>query len=211
MASFSECTTCQKCVKECPDEAISMAQPSSREFEKRLEQDHAGNAALRRALSDTIKTLAIQVSDKPVAIPAQLTAYLIPRWDDSRCIGCRECELDVCPYSVITQTLSMRPKHETADERAFLRMNPQTAGALGLSEGEFVRVESKDGFVDPMRLEITEDVDPRIVWASDGWWNMNGNINYLTDDKHTAFGSTPGFNSVLVRVTKSVVELNRIS
>jgi anaerobic selenocysteine-containing dehydrogenase len=54
-----------------------------------------------------------------------------------------------------------------------------------------------------MVLEITEDLDPRLVWSSDGWWSDDGNINLLTDDKHTAFGNTPGFNSVLVRVRKS--------
>ncbi|MFW9871158.1 MAG: molybdopterin dinucleotide binding domain-containing protein, partial [Candidatus Thorarchaeota archaeon] len=66
-----------------------------------------------------------------------------------------------------------------------------------------VDVESKRGVVKTMKLILTQDIDSRVVWSSDGWWQDDGNINLLTKDSHTAFGHTPGFNSVLVRVKRS--------
>jgi len=52
-------------------------------------------------------------------------------------------------------------------------------------------------------LLLTDDIDPRVVWTSDGWWLHDGNMNIFTQDRHTAFGHTPGFNSVLVRIVES--------
>ena len=72
---------------------------------------------------------------------------------------------------------------------------------LGAQE-QAIKHIMKLGKVEGMILELTEDLDSRIVWSSDGWWHDDGNINNLTDDKHTAFGHTPGFNSVLVKVSK---------
>ncbi|MHA2072962.1 MAG: molybdopterin dinucleotide binding domain-containing protein [Candidatus Thorarchaeota archaeon] len=87
--------------------------------------------------------------------------------------------------------------------RAYLKLHPDTAKNLGLTEGDLVSIESRRGRIDDLQLQLTEDIDPRVVWASDGWWVKDGNMNLLTDDLHTAFGHTPGFNSVLVSVTKS--------
>jgi anaerobic selenocysteine-containing dehydrogenase len=84
-----------------------------------------------------------------------------------------------------------------------LQMHPDTARRLDLGDGDRVDIESRRGAIHGILLQLTEDLDPRIVWSSDGWWADDGNINLLTDDKHTAFGSTPGFNSVLVRIVKS--------
>ena len=79
----------------------------------------------------------------------------------------------------------------------------KTAGELGLKDGDRVDVESRRGIVRNMKLELTPDIDSRVVWSSDGWWQDDGNINLLTQIRHTAFGHTPGFNSVLVRVSKA--------
>jgi predicted molibdopterin-dependent oxidoreductase YjgC len=160
-------------------------------------------ASLRRKLGQLVGDLAVQVSTDKLDIPSDITGLLIPEWDASKCIGCRECEVDVCPYDVVTETIRMQTKREAGTGRTFIRMHPTTASSLGLKDGDRVDVESKRGAVRNVRLELTEDIDPRILWSSDGWWNEDGNINYLTDDKHTAFGSTPGFNSVLVRVLPS--------
>ena len=103
---------------------------------------------------------------------------------------------------MVTETIHMPPKHMAGIHRTFLRMHPTTAQRLNLTEGDRVTVESVRGNVRNVRLELTDDIDPRIVWSSDGWWQDDGNINLLTDDKHTDFGSTPGFNSILVRVYK---------
>ncbi len=201
--SFSHCTSCRKCVEECPDEAISMAQPTPREIESGWDDQGGSRARMRMTLGSLVNHLAVSVDDKVISVPKGLNSFLVPRWDTTKCIGCRECELDVCPYSVVTKTLQMGTRKSGSSERSFLRMHPQSAQSLSLQDGDMVRVESQWGIVDPMRLEVTHDIDPRVVWASDGWWDQNGNVNLLTADKHTAFGSTPGFNSVLVRVTKS--------
>jgi predicted molibdopterin-dependent oxidoreductase YjgC len=150
-----------------------------------------------------VKGLAVTGSERVIVIPDSITGLQVPIWDLDKCIGCRECNLDICPFKVVTEPLRMPPMLQTQTHRMFLRMNPVIARGLHLCNGDLVRVESTRGSLDCVRLEVTEDIDPRVVWASDGWWDRDGNINLLTDDKHTAFGHTPGFNSVLVRVTGS--------
>jgi anaerobic selenocysteine-containing dehydrogenase len=98
----------------------------------------------------------------------------------------------------------MPTKKDSGKHRAYLRIHPQTAENLGLMDGDRIDVESRRGVVHNLKLILTSDIDPRVVWSSDGWWQDDGNINLLTDDRHTAFGHTPGFNSVLVRVKKAL-------
>ncbi|MHA2210712.1 MAG: molybdopterin-containing oxidoreductase family protein [Candidatus Thorarchaeota archaeon] len=111
------------------------------------------------------------------------------------------------PLIMITGRLrtSLHSQFTTSEvgSRAYLKLHPDTAKNLGLTEGDLVSIESRRGRIDDLQLQLTEDIDPRVVWASDGWWVKDGNMNLLTDDLHTAFGHTPGFNSVLVSVTKS--------
>ena len=203
--SFSYCTSCQKCVNECPDEAIKLVQPSTEQIQEDALQSSDSRARLRHELGSMVSELAVNLSSKQLNIPENITGLLIPQWDSTKCIGCRECQIDVCPFDVVTDPIMMPPKTQAGKNRAFLRMHPTTAVNLNLKDGEHVTVESSRGKIENLRLELTEDVDPRIVWASDGWWIEDGNVNYLTDDKHTAFGHTPGFNSVLVRVRPSIL------
>lgn len=201
--SFSHCTTCQECVKECPDEAISMSPPSLEIVRDGVKDLTDSSAKMRAELSSLVEGLAVKLSPEPIQVPDMMTALLIPTWDKTKCIGCRECELDVCPYDVVTETITMPTKSEASTRRTSLSMHPETAAELGLQTGDLVTLESRRGSLDGIRLEVTDNIDPRIVWSSDGWWDEDGNVNVLTDDKHTAFGHTPGYNSVLVRVTKS--------
>ncbi|MFW9958283.1 MAG: molybdopterin-dependent oxidoreductase [Candidatus Odinarchaeota archaeon] len=198
--SFSHCTSCKKCIEKCPEEAISFFQPNPQLLQQDADKATTSPAILRRELSTLIGELAVNLSKASINVPSEITSLLIPTWDKSRCIGCRECQIDFCPYDVVTNPILMPLMKETCINRTFLRMHPKTARDLNLTDGCRVTIESKRGSIENIRLELTEDVDPRVVWSSDGWWNHDGNINVLTDDKHTAFGHTPGFNSVLVRV-----------
>jgi anaerobic selenocysteine-containing dehydrogenase len=203
--SYAHCTTCKKCVEECPDEAISLTQPTPNVMQQNAKQAPQEQARLRKKLGELVGGLAITVTDTKIDIPADITGLLVPVWDQTKCIGCRECQIDVCPYDVVTEPIKMATKEESGKHRAFLRMHPDKAGELGLVDGDRVDVESKRGVVKNMKLEVTPDIDTRVVWSSDGWWQDDGNINILTNDLHTAFGHTPGFNSVLVRVRKSQI------
>ena len=194
--SYAHCTTCKKCVEECPDEAITLSQPSTSIMQQDVGDAPSDQAMLRKKLGELVGGLAVQVTDEQLNIPSDITGLLVPIWDPTRCIGCRECELDVCPYDVVTETIRMPTKKTAGKFRTFLQMHPTKAEELGLEEGERVNVESKRGIVKNVRLELTTDIDPRIVWSSDGWWEADGNVNNLTDDKHTAFGNTPGFNGL---------------
>jgi anaerobic selenocysteine-containing dehydrogenase len=200
--SFSHCTSCQKCIKECPDEAIILSRPSSNLIKYQDQETDTSHAELRQQLSSLIGNLAVSPSDEIINVPIEITSLLVPAWDSSRCIGCRECQIDVCPYDVVTDPIRLPARRNAETNRTFLRMHPTAAKKLNLKHGERITVRSQRGSLENIRLELTEDIDPRVVWSSDGWWNHDGNINSLTDDKHTAFGSTPGFNSVLVRVER---------
>ncbi|MFW9806388.1 MAG: molybdopterin dinucleotide binding domain-containing protein, partial [Candidatus Thorarchaeota archaeon] len=201
--SYAHCTTCKKCVEKCPDEAIILTQPSTKIMQKDAKEAPQEQAKLRRKLGELVGGLAVTITDEKIDIPANITGLLVPVWNQTKCIGCRECAIDVCPFDVVTEPIKMPTKEESGKYRAFLRMHPKTAEELGLVDGDRVDVESQRGVVKNMRLELTPDIDSRVVWSSDGWWQDDGNINILTNDMHTAFGHTPGFNSVLVSVKRS--------
>ncbi|MHA1638470.1 MAG: molybdopterin-dependent oxidoreductase [Candidatus Thorarchaeota archaeon] len=201
--SYAHCTTCQQCINDCPDEAISLTAPSPDIIHRTSDSGTEPSSKMRLTLSSLVRDLAVSVSTNPLDIPDEITGLLVPVWDPAKCIGCRNCELDSCPFDVVIEPIRMIPRELMSKNRAILRMHPYTARNLELAKDDRVCVESIRGKVDGMVLEITEELDPRLVWSSDGWWSQDGNINLLTDDKHTAFGQTPGFNSVLVRVKKS--------
>ncbi len=202
--SYAHCTTCQRCVRECPDNAISLVAPDVIQLLSTPTQIPHLQSRMRYELGRTVQSLSVQAEMRQLHVPSGVTSLLVPHWDKDRCIGCSECSLDICPYGVVTEPIRMPSRQENSGgQRAFIRMHPSTAEQLGLKNGDTVRVESRRGAIDGLRLELTDDIDPRVVWASDGWWLENGDMNILTDDRHTAFGHTPGFNSVLVRVLRS--------
>ena len=172
--------------------------PSPRQMQEDVLHSSDSKARFRHELGSVIAELAVDLSSEPLNIPQNMTAFLVPTWDLTKCIGCRECQIDVCPYDVVTDPIRMQPRINMGKNRTFLRMHPVTASSLILVDGQRVTVESLHGKLENISLELTEDIDPRVVWVSDGWWQEDGNINYLTDDKHTTFGNTPGFNSILV-------------
>ncbi|MFX0108899.1 MAG: molybdopterin dinucleotide binding domain-containing protein, partial [Candidatus Hodarchaeota archaeon] len=203
VTNYAHCTSCQECVKECLDEAIFMTPPSVEMLQEVPSDEIKSPARMRQELGEIVRGLAVSFSHEPLSIPDDITGLLVPRWDPLKCIGCRNCSQDVCPYKVVKEPINMPRLERTPLRRMLLRMHPDTATNLGLKEEDRVNIESIRGRIEGVRIEITDDIDPRVVWSSDGWWARDGNINLLTDDKHTAFGHTPGFNSVLVRISKA--------
>lgn len=68
-------------------------------------------------------------------------------------------------------------------------LNPQTAHEIGLEEGDWIYIETKQGRI-KQKLLLTAELDPRVVVASYGWWFpektesfygwSESNINVLT-------------------------------
>jgi len=95
-----------------------------------------------------------------------------------------------------------------------INIHPETAGKLGVKEGDWVYVETKRGRI-KQKASLTTDIDPRVVIADYGWWfpekghpNLYGwtesNINILTDDKppySRELGST-NLRGILCKVYK---------
>lgn len=73
-----------------------------------------------------------------------------------------------------------------------LEMNPDAAKALGLKDGEWVHIETRNGRI-RQKLDLDKDLDPKVVYASFGWWfpeepaNLfewdRSNVNILFDTK----------------------------
>lgn len=71
-----------------------------------------------------------------------------------------------------------------------VELNPATAEELGLKEGEWVHIETKKGRIKQI-LSLNSDLNPRLVYASFGWWFpeesedlyqfRKSNINVLTE------------------------------
>jgi anaerobic selenocysteine-containing dehydrogenase len=93
-------------------------------------------------------------------------------------------------HSEHRQIDSVRKRHP----HPLLQMNPETAGKLGIKNGDWVWVESPRGRV-RMKCQCFAGIDPGVVHAEHGWWfpEMPGeepwlhgvwesNINVLTDD-----------------------------
>jgi anaerobic selenocysteine-containing dehydrogenase len=50
-----------------------------------------------------------------------------------------------------------------------MQLHPDTAKELGLAEGDWAWVETQHGRV-MQKVEIFEDIDPKVVHAQHGWW-----------------------------------------
>jgi len=87
------------------------------------------------------------------------------------------------------QIASLRGSHP----EPLVHINRQTASKLGISDGDWVYIETKRGRI-RQKAQLTNDFDPRVVGLDWGWWfPENGasdlygwsqsNINILTDNK----------------------------
>ena len=81
-----------------------------------------------------------------------------------------------------------------------IEINPQTAGAHGIKEGDLVRVESLRGSVE-IKAKLTEEVHPATVVMQHGW--SEANANYLTnDEERDPISGYPGLRSVMCTLSK---------
>jgi len=82
-----------------------------------------------------------------------------------------------------------------------IEINPETAGSLGIADGDLVKVESPRGSI-KVKARLTEDILPKILAMQHGWNDANANI--LTDDKaRDPVSGYPGFRSVMCRIAKA--------
>lgn len=63
-----------------------------------------------------------------------------------------------------------------------LEMNPDTAGALGLKEGQWVDIETVNGRI-KQKLDLDKELDPKVVYASFGWWFPDEPANLFEWDR----------------------------
>jgi len=62
----------------------------------------------------------------------------------------------------------------------FVEINKETAGRLGISDGEMVAIESPRGTIE-MKAKVTDDIHPKVVSIPHGWAQANANL--LTQSK----------------------------
>lgn len=94
-----------------------------------------------------------------------------------------------------------------------VELNPETAKKAGLKEGEWVYIETKKGRI-TQKLSLDRDLDPRVVFASFGWWfpeepsnlfdwdKSNVNILFETESPEPATGSVE-LRGIPCRVSRS--------
>ena len=95
-------------------------------------------------------------------------------------------------HSEYFQVPSIRARHPDP----LVQIHPETAAKLGISDGDWVCIESPRGKV-RMKCRFFEGIDPRVVNADHGWWfpekpgsepSLHGvfesNINVLMDNEH---------------------------
>jgi anaerobic selenocysteine-containing dehydrogenase len=94
-------------------------------------------------------------------------------------------------HSEHRQVDSLRKQHP----HPITQINPETAGKLGIGDGDWVWIETLRGRV-RQKCRLDKGIDPRVVHAQHGWWFpelpgeepwlhgvWESNINVVTDDE----------------------------
>jgi len=92
-------------------------------------------------------------------------------------------------HSAGRQIATLRGSHP----EPLVTIHTETAGKLGIAEGDWVYIETKRGRI-KQKATLTPNIDPRVVMVDYGWWfpekedsELHGwaesNINVLTDNK----------------------------
>ena len=124
------------------------------------------------------------------------------------------------PYILITGARS--PVFFTSEHRMIdwlreivpdpiVEIHPDVAGKLGISDGQWVYIESPRGRI-KQKAKLTTGIDPRVVAAQYGWWFpeikdpqhgwRESNINMLTDNDPAGYDSAMGADNLRVLMCK---------
>lgn len=106
------------------------------------------------------------------------------------------------------QIPSLRASHP----EPLVEIHPETAGKLGIKEGEWVNIETKHGKI-TQKARLSSGIDPRVVFVDFDWWFpeedmltlynwTKSNVNILTSNKlsYNREMGTPNFRGLLCKV-----------
>jgi predicted molibdopterin-dependent oxidoreductase YjgC len=103
-------------------------------------------------------------------------------------------------YHYNSATMTMREEGVTQkQEDPFVEMHPEDAQALGVEEGEWVRLVSRRGELEA-RARIGERVYPGLVWMALHF--AQAKVNWLTHDVGDPLIGTPEYKTSAVRVER---------
>jgi predicted molibdopterin-dependent oxidoreductase YjgC len=101
-------------------------------------------------------------------------------------------------YHYNSATMTMREKGMVQkQEDPFVEMNPEDAEALGIEDGDWVRLVSRRGELEA-RAAIGERVYPGLVWMALHF--AEAKVNWLTHDVGDSLIGTPEYKTSAVRV-----------
>ena len=104
-------------------------------------------------------------------------------------------------YHYNTSSMTRRvPAVVEKQEEAFVEVNPEDAGALGIGDGDPVRLTSRRGSL-VARAAIGERVLPGVVWMALHW--AEANANWLTNDAMDPRTGTGEYKACAVRMEKA--------
>lgn len=71
-----------------------------------------------------------------------------------------------------------------------VELHPETASRLGLTEGDWVYIETREGRI-RQKLSLNRDIEPRVVYAAFGWWFPEENATLCGWDRANINVLTP--------------------
>jgi anaerobic selenocysteine-containing dehydrogenase len=128
--------------------------------------------------------------------------------DEARADGsCRL--LSGAAHHFVNSAMANLPNLERKEGRPSLEINPADAEALGIADGQVVRVHNERGTV-LLHAELTEGVRPGTVVSPKGKWgrrSLDGrNVNQLTTDELSDLGGGSSFHGTRVFVSPATPE-----
>jgi anaerobic selenocysteine-containing dehydrogenase len=112
-------------------------------------------------------------------------------------------------HHFVNSAMANLPNLERKEGRPSLEINPADASALGVADGQVVKVHNGRGSV-LLHAKLTDGVRPGVVVSPKGHWgrrSLDGrNVNQLTDDTLSDMGGGSTFHDVRVFVVPATAE-----